>query len=39
MNAAGHQGLAYALRAQGRPEEAAHEEEEAERLDPRLGRR
>jgi arylsulfatase A-like enzyme/Flp pilus assembly protein TadD len=37
-NAAGHQGLAYALRAQGRSEEAAHEEEKAERLDPRLGR-
>src|SRR4030042_5904957 len=31
MNAAGHQGLAYALRAQRRPEEAAHEEKVAER--------
>jgi arylsulfatase A-like enzyme/Flp pilus assembly protein TadD len=36
MNAAGHQGLAYALRAQGRPVEAAREEEKAERLDLRL---
>jgi arylsulfatase A-like enzyme/Flp pilus assembly protein TadD len=32
MNAAGHQGLAYALRALGRPEEAAREEEQATRL-------
>jgi arylsulfatase A-like enzyme/Flp pilus assembly protein TadD len=39
MNAVGHRGLGYVLRAQGRPGEARHEEEEAERLDPRLGRR
>jgi arylsulfatase A-like enzyme/Flp pilus assembly protein TadD len=39
MNAAGHQGLGYVLRARGRPEEARHEEEEAERLDPRRERR
>jgi tetratricopeptide (TPR) repeat protein len=34
-NAAGHQGVAYALRAQGRPEEAARWEAQAARPGPR----